>query len=140
MDAFSESARECVALSRAVFACDPSPAVSAAYAAAHATVLTVPDGRPTAAAEDRMIADAIRRGWDLEALELAWRMRDRHNRLTRRVGILFYLVETTPEGSRRFVNRRDQRVRGLAVMAGHVLRSAFLWTKGTVLSRRIGAA
>jgi len=49
---------------------------------------------------------------------------------------MVYLGETLPENQRHFVNSNDSFGRGLLVLAGTVIRSAFKFVRGWFLMRR----
>jgi hypothetical protein len=126
--------RECALLCRGIFGLEPPPGCVDAYRRAHAVVFSA------APAEAARFTEAVRRGWDLEALELALRLRDKDNALTKKVNILFYLMETRPEGFPLFVNTDRAPLRAWMRLTAETLRSAYKLLKGWVLLRRLEAS
>jgi phytoene dehydrogenase-like protein len=129
--------RECALLCRGIFGVEPPPGCAEAYRGAHAVVFAEAPIEAQAAAR---IAEAVRRGWDLEALELALRLRDKDNALTKKLNILFYLMEARPEAFAAFVNLRPSPVRAWLRLSGETLRSVYKLFKGWILLRRLGAS
>jgi hypothetical protein len=124
--------RECALLCRQIFGVEPPPGCAEAYRQAHAVVFaSVP---PEAG-----LAEAVRGAWDLEALEFAWRLRDKDNALSKKVNILFYVMEARPEGFSAFVNSGPAPLRAWAKLSYETLRSAYKLLKGGILLRRLGA-
>ena len=128
---------ECAALCRRIFAMPPPPGCVEAYRRANAVVFEEADVEPRALAQ---IAEAVRRNWDLEAIEYALRFRDKTGPLTKKVNILFYIIEASPEGARIFVNETPARWRAWLRLTGETLRSFYKLLKGLVLLQRLGSA
>jgi len=105
-----------------------------AYRRAHAVVFAE---APIAAGAAAQIAEAVRRGWDLEALEFALRLRDKEGPLTKKVNILFYVMEARPGSFDHFVNAESSVLRAWLRLTGETLRSAYKLLKGWLLLRRL---
>ncbi|MCX7708051.1 MAG: hypothetical protein N2204_08600 [Anaerolineae bacterium] len=74
---------------------------------------------------------------DPEALELVARLTRRLPLLTRKFRLMAYLAETLPENQVYFVNSRSGLLRGLANIAGAVLRTAWKLPIGLWQLRRV---
>lgn len=81
----------------------------------------------------------MRTGADLEALEFAWRRSDRRNPLSKRLAIVLYLAEATPDGYAAFVNESEARLGAWLSLAGHFVRGLLERAKGRALLRRLRA-
>jgi hypothetical protein len=126
--------RECALLCRQIFGIAPPEGCVEAYQKANERVFEAVPAEARAAAQ---IAEAVRRGWDLEAMELAQRLRDKAGPLTKKVNILFYLVEARPQSFPHFVNVQATPWRGWARLIGETLRSVYKLLKGWWLWRRL---
>lgn len=127
--------REVAALHRAVFDAPPPPVVVERYLAAHEHHVA-----PGPAREEESVATAVDRGLDLEALELALRLRDGDHLLARKLRALLLVAETLPAYQPAFVSR-DTRTRGaLLRLALRGLRSGLKLLRGHWLIRRYGLA
>ena len=74
-------------------------------------------------------------GVDLEALELALRLRQPRNALTQRFQTMAYLAEARPDHFAHFVNERRGWWNAWMSLTGHVVRSACKLVKGRWLIR-----
>lgn len=101
--------------------------VAARYAAA--TALCIPGASPL------MMTLAARR-LDAEAVEIALRRRQRSAEMTRRIQILFYLLEARSAWYPFFADAGKGTARAIPVLAWAVLRSAWKKVKGEFLVRR----
>ncbi len=79
------------------------------------------------------IAQLVNKKADIEAIEIAWRFHARNNILTKKIHILVYLVETTPEHFHNFVEIRKRRILSYFVMGYHLIRSIYKLIKGKIL-------
>ena len=77
-------------------------------------------------------------GLDVEAVEYALRLRDRDNVLTKKIQILFYLVEVRAKYFGYFFNCRTNRIRAAADLFHAVLLSVYKLIKGRYFVRRYG--
>jgi len=74
---------------------------------------------------------------DLEALELASRIRSQNLLLTAKFRLMVHLAECHPECRAHFVNRRKRALPlVLSLLVAHGLRHTFKFIKGTYLLRR----
>lgn len=128
---------ECAALCRRIFAMPPPPGCVEAYRRANAVVF---DSAVADAHTMALIAEAVRRDWDLEAIEYALRFRDRTNPLTKKVNILFYIIEASPVGARIFVNDTPAVWRAWISLTAETLRSINKLLKGFLLLQRLAKA
>jgi hypothetical protein len=125
--------REGVYLSRQVFGVAPSSRLVERYASASRSLLRDPTQARLAAA----LHQAVREEWDVEALELALRLRNRSNLVTQKVHLLSYLIETQVAGSAAYLNDRSTPVRAYLVLAAHAVRALWKLAWGTVLMKRL---
>jgi hypothetical protein len=132
-----ELAREGAWLSRSVFGVEAPPGIPELYARAHRALL----GDAHAAAQ-APLAEAVRHAvsarLDVEALELALRLRRRSNLLTQKLHLLSYLLETHKDASSRFVNQSRYRVGAWLVLLFHGVRGIVKYGRGRLLMRRLG--
>ena len=126
--------QECRLLARQVFGLTPSEPCIASYRDANIVVFGPEAQRDVM---HRRIAEAARLGWDLEALEFALRLRDKSGPLTKKLNILFYLIETTPAGFTLFVNSRRSVTRAWWSLSVQTFRSVYKLLKGLRLRRRL---
>ena len=80
----------------------------------------------------------VERGLDAEAVELALRWRRLDTLLTRKIQILFYLVEVRADYYGYFINQDAGRRRAWLALAGSVPGSLWRFTKGSYLIWRYG--
>lgn len=85
---------------------------------------------------DERIGKLVSKKADIEAVEMAWRFKSPRNVLTKKIHILVYLAETTPENFPLFFNTKNRRFFSFIVLAGHFLRSVAKFIKGTFLLKR----
>ena len=94
---------------------------------------------PNLSGRDRaLLRQVIASRLDPEALELVLRWRKRTPVLTRKIQILFYLLEVRSEYYPYFVNQKPGRARAVAHLALALLRTAWKAVKGAVLVWRYG--
>lgn len=120
--------REALALHRALFAAEASPALIGHYVQAHQFVRLAGSGAQLAT-----VRQVIDHGLDAEAVELALRHRQPRHPLRQKLQILTYLVESDCRYYRLFVNDRPSFGRALLLLAAHLLRSAGKMVKGRIL-------
>ncbi len=121
--------KECGWLCQEVFGFKPDASIVRAYQEAHRIVFTDAE----ISLWQTRLARAVEKYYDLEAVEYAWRVRDKNNPLSKKMQILFYLVETDRRYFHLFVNRRKSWFKACLVMAYQGVRSAYKVTKGTML-------
>jgi len=119
-------AEECVYLSKNIFGILPDDGVIHAYKEAHKVVFF-------SGADElfyQALSQAIKRGCDLEAVECAWRLKDKSNVLTKKFNILFYLTEARSESFPIFVNQQASSFKAYFSLAFHLVRSLYKLVKG----------
>lgn len=84
----------------------------------------------------RGIRDLILRKADIEAIEMAWRFKSPRNVLTKKIHVLIYLAETTPENFPVFINSKNKRFFSFIVLACQFVRSIGKFIKGKFLLKR----
>ena len=125
-------AREFHYLARLIFCIDPKPGLAENYAKANAIVFLGADtGRI-----QKLMGEAIDRKCDLEALEIASRMKNKSNFLTQKIQILFYLMETQPDYFSLFVNRKGSAFKAYLLLCFQTSRSLYKLIKGALLLKR----
>jgi hypothetical protein len=80
-----------------------------------------------------LVATIVDRRLDAEAIELALRLRKGSRVLTRKIQILFYLVEVRSEYYTYFVNQVPGWWRGVSRLLGAVVRTGWKGAKGLYL-------
>jgi hypothetical protein len=110
----------------------PGPVVDRYVAANH---LCFPVLDPKAR---EMVATIVARRLDAEAIELALRLRKGNRVLTRKIQILFYLVEVRSEYYGDFINRLPGWWRAVLRLFGAVVRTAWKGATGLYLVWRYG--
>jgi len=122
---------EAAALHRALFGRDAPDEIARRYVDAHAHALTrvTPEER-------EWMARAL--GSDLEALEIALRGRAPSHVLSRKMRLLVYLCEASPDYFAFFVNEEPGRWKALLAMAWHALRTRLKAFKGWFLLKACG--
>lgn len=90
--------------------------------------------------ENRAFKVALARVSDLEALEIAARLRRKMPPLVFRFRLMVHLAENLPDNQSVFVNSRNQRILGYFSLLCGGLRTLFKSVKGLFLLRRIGNA
>jgi hypothetical protein len=116
-------------LHRAFFRNDPPAEVVGRYVAANAA-----HGEPSGGLVERVVALRL----DAEAVELALRLRQGPTALTRKIQILFYLLEVRPEYFGFFVGEAEGQGRAAWGVLLSLLRTAGKYLKGAYLVRRHG--
>ena len=84
-------------------------------------------------AGSRIVSTVLDRRLDAEAVELALRLRKGSRVLTRKIQILFYLVEVRSEYYADFINQVPGLWRAIVRLLGSVLRTAWKAAKGLYL-------
>jgi len=120
-------------LHRAFFRKDPPAEVVDRYIAANK--LCFPESSPLAS---KMMSKIVAARLDAEAVELALRVRKGPAILTRKIQILFYLLEVRSAWYSFFVGERESRSRAVAGLLYSVLQTAVKALKGLYLVRRHG--
>ena len=90
--------------------------------------------------ENKAFEAAFKRVSDLEALELAARLREKLAPLVFRFRLMAHLAENLPANQSIFINSRDRRIRGYFSLFCGSLRTLFKSVKGSFLLRRVGDA
>lgn len=85
---------------------------------------------------DERIRKLVLKKADIEAVEIAWRYKVPRNVLTKKIHVLIYLAETTPENFSIFLNTKDKRFFSFIVLAYHFIRSIGKLLKGKFLLKR----
>jgi hypothetical protein len=70
---------------------------------------------------DERIRNLVLKKADIEAVEMAWRFKSPRNVLTKKIHILIYLAETTPENFSLFFNTKNKRFSSFIVLKGKFL-------------------
>ena len=112
---------------RSVFSTPISPKVLKKYIAANEKKIPGSDER---------IRKLVTKKADIEAVEMAWRFRSPRNVLSKKIHILIYLAETTPENFPLFFNTKNKRFSSLILLAWHFFRSVIKFIKGKILLKR----
>lgn len=89
-------------------------------------------------ADAAMIRKIVSRSMDAEAVELVLRWRKSGSVLTRKIQILFYLVEVRAEYYSDFVNQKPGWGRAILKLTAAAVWSLWKFAKGTLLVRRHG--
>jgi hypothetical protein len=105
------------------------------YVAANHLCFPAPEGR-----DRKMLETIVARRLDAEAIELAMRLRRGSVVLTRKIQILFYLVEVRSAYYGYFVNLTPGLRRALLGLVGSTARTAWKAGKGWYLVWRYGFA
>lgn len=124
--------REVYALHRAAFGRDVVGEVAQRYAEAHGVALLRVD-----MTESKWMQRVLEGGVDLEALEIALRIRQPDHILCRKFKLLIYIAEAFPEYYADFVNEERRRARGFCSLALHGLRTLCKYLKGRWLLRTL---
>src|SRR5262249_28493298 len=110
--------REASALHRAAFGRDVAEEVAQRYTEAHRGALLRVDS-----ADSKWMQRVLERGIDLEALEIALRIRQPDHVLCHKFKLLIYIAEAFPEYYGDFVNEERRRAGGFCSLALHGLRT-----------------
>lgn len=125
----TELQREAEFIHRALFRRPMPPQVGERYAAAHQHFCSDPQSWQT-------MQTIVRKGLDLEAVEMALRRRDPG--VTRKIQILLYAVEVLPDYQNDILNDRDRPVSSWFRLAWETLRSGWKGIKGRFVALRHG--
>jgi hypothetical protein len=131
--AFSLCRAEAIYLHRHFFHSDPPPEVVERYIAANQLCLPSLDE-----ASRRIISTVVSRHLDVEAVEIILRLRHLSPILTRKIQILFYLVEVRSSYYTYFVNTRTGTIRAAVDLLTSALHTAWKLIKGLYLIQRHG--
>ncbi len=126
-----ELAREFNYLAKLIFGVEPGPELAESYIKANTIIFC---GASVDQIQKFMIA-ALERKYDLEAIEVALRLKTKSNFLTQKIQILFYLMETRPEYFSLFVNKKGSMPVAYILLSIQTLRSLFMLIKGVLLLR-----
>jgi hypothetical protein len=110
----------------------PSEVVERYVAANRICIPVVESG--TAASMEKLVSHHL----DVEAVEYAFRLKNRDNALTRKIQILFYLVEVRCKYFDYFFNSKKQRLRAAGSILPAVAMAPYKLLKGKYLIRRYG--
>jgi len=124
--------RESRYIHRTFFKTDPPPEVVERYVAANRVCF--PDADP---GTRRLIDAILERRLDLEAIELALRLRGKGGILTRKIQILFYLIEVRSDYYGYFVNQQAAFGKALRALLLSAVKSLFQFCKGSILVWRL---
>ena len=125
----TELEREAIHFHRTFFACDPPPEIVDRYVRANAACGEAPS---------RFVERVVALRLDAEAVELAVRSRQGPPALTRKIRILFYLLEARPEYFAFFMGEGESWGSAAWGVARSVLQTAGKYLKGSYLIRRHG--
>ncbi len=73
---------------------------------------------------------------DIEAIEIASRLKFTNNLLTRKIHILMYLSETIPQNFETFISVKNRRVFSLIDLTYNFVRTIYKFLKGMILLKR----
>jgi hypothetical protein len=107
------------------------PSVIARYEAAHRRIF--PDE-----AASPLVTRIVEKKLDAEAIEYALRQRPEGRVLSRKIQILFYLVEVRSSYLSEFVNTEPRKAKAIIEIIGAAIGSAWKLIKGKYLVRRYG--
>ncbi len=102
------------------------------YIEAHLYYLTSPEN-----SEVRWMSEAVRRGLDLEALEIALRFSHSGHLLVRKVKILVHIAEGFDAYRSWFINEKPRRAKAVVLLVGHLFQTGFKFLKGKFLLWRL---
>lgn len=122
-------AAEADALHRSFFAGPAPPEVTRRFVAANR--LCFGDADP-----DPVVATIVARRLDAEGIEFALRRRVPGSPLSRKIQILFYLLEVRQEYSRQFLGEREHRLAAGAALLSALGKTIWKFVKGEYLVRR----
>lgn len=117
-------------LYRRIFKAIPSPELQQKYIDVHHSY-----GKYISQKQQIRITKLIRQKVNLVALELFWRLKDKDNLLTKKVGIIFYLTEVNPTHQRYYISFINHRLAFLH-LGLFTLRSVFALIHGAYLFKK----
>jgi len=132
-DSVAQLEKEARYLHQAFFRTPPPAEVVERYVAANRLCLSDQD-----LSSERIISIIVARQLDAEAVELVLRLRRLNSVLTRKIQILFYLVEVRSSYYDYFVSVQQGCLHAWRRLLTGVLRTAWKFAKGTFLVRRYG--
>ena len=86
--------------------------------------------------QNDFVVKMIKHKADIEALEFAWRTIDKDNVLSKKICIIFYILEAKSAYVPFFVNRHNSFFKGCFILVVSVLCSAYRYLKGRILLKR----
>lgn len=128
-DNIGDLPKEARHLHRAFFAGDPPAEVVDRYVAANAVCCP---------GSSKLMNKIVALELDAEAIELALRLRKGPTVLTKKIRILFYLLEVRSEYYGFFVGDQESRPGAALRLAGSIFETAGKYLKGAYLVRRHG--
>ncbi|HYA43383.1 MAG TPA: hypothetical protein VEF34_18930 [Syntrophobacteraceae bacterium] len=127
--------REAVYFHAAFFREKLHPDVVERYIAANRTCIPAVDSQTLSSIETILSCRL-----DVEAVEYAFRLKDRHNVLTKKIQVLFYMVEVRSAYFGHFFNCRPKRLGAAADIFYAIALTVYKAIKGKYLIRRYGLA
>jgi len=82
------------------------------------------------------IKEIILKKADIEAIEIASRIKFKNNLLTKKIHILMYLAETIPQNFETFISIKNRRVFSVIDLTYNFVRSIYKYVKGMILLKR----
>jgi hypothetical protein len=110
-----------------IFSANPSPAIVASYVKANQSLMKNGHGK---------VQFLVARRADIEAVEIAWRRLIPDNPLTRKIHILIYLAESTPENFPRFYSFKSRCITTWSLPVIQACRTIYKLIKGKILLKR----
>jgi len=82
------------------------------------------------------IKEIILKKADIEAIEIASRIKFKNNLLTKKIHILMYLAETIPQNFETFISVKNRRIFSVIDLTYNFVRSIYKYVKGMILLKR----
>ncbi len=73
---------------------------------------------------------------DIEAIEIASRIKFKNNLLTKKIHILMYLAETIPQNFETFISVKNRRIFSFIDLTYNFVRTIYKFLKGMILLKR----
>jgi len=86
--------------------------------------------------EGLKLKEIILKKVDVEAIEIASRIKFKNNLLTKKIHILMYLAETIPQNFETFISVKNRRIFALINLAYNFVRTIYKYIKGIILLKR----
>lgn len=83
-----------------------------------------------------LLESLIENNVDIEAIEFAWRLKDRENVLSKKIQIVFYLLEVKSEFFILMINERKSILKASIILSFSICHSIYKLLKGLILLRR----
>lgn len=115
-----------------VFSGKLTPEIISQYVKAHEFVLK----SPAVTIKKIDLSLIIDKSLDLEAIEYALRLKFRDNLITKKIHILSYLLEANRDYNSLYFNEKAGFLKGFIILGYHVVRSCYLFIKGSYLINR----